>query len=825
MNKLKLTPAASLTKNEHGILLQSDLGTFQLHGKDITAFIDKVLPLLQGQHTSEEICRQLPEYGSQSIGKLLNLLISKGLVEEQLLTENASSMPYWQAQERFLKAYGVQQDDSGSLGDKKVLIIGLEPWSMNIAAELARTGVGYLHLLDSGQLNEEDLLCIRTLTSEQLGQPRALAYQQSINAESPWCRVSSEALEIDDEAGLKVADDQWDLVVIALANDEQFRLKATADYIQEHELTALYGSLDGVESWVGPLVTPGESACWNCLRLRQLGNADTPTAAHDIDSHSLSADRDSRARSLLAPLASVAGSHLAMEAIKILTGFADSELCSTVQVHHLIKGESTRHKIIPMPWCEVCGGPENLRNKNAFLPDWADTSSQSNQQFAAMSAVADVSAGQVINPLNLVNSVKMVRELFTGWVDDKFGVIKTLTGHNSQLPALPVTASAYVSAFTEGKFDMRTMGQVGAGKGLDEISAHIGAVGEALERYSAARYRKQQMLYSGIDGLTGEFIDPDDLVLYSKAQYRDPNFLFSAWNKKQKIHWAKGVWLGTDRPVWVPSLVTYFNFDCSRQELFSQASSNGLAAGQGFDDAAMRATYELIERDAMMLTWYAQLPGQRLSMASVTDTGILDVIENITGHGVSLELYLLDMGTGIPTVVCLGFGDGIHNPATSVSLATHAEIQVALHKAILEQGHVLPYLRSLMTNQHGWPRHVQQVQSLEDHAKYYFAKDKQQHFDFMRQPENQAILAKDWQGADIKNIQDLRQCLENAGLQVAVVDVTSPDMQLSPFTVVRAVGPHIQPIHFGEQFKRVDNPRLRKLLQGRPPNSQPHPIA
>lgn len=828
MNKLKLTPAASLTKNTYGILLQSDLGTFQLHGKDISAFIDKVLPLLNGEHSQEKICERLSEYGNDSILKVLNILRDKGLVEtivtDQLTMEG---QPHWPAQKRFLKALGVNDEvaDTG-LKDKSVLVIGLEPWAMSTVAELARAGVGHIHLMDNDAVSEEDVLCIRTLTATHIGQSRVEVYQAVVESESPWCRLTGADMEADTDGLLQVQDPQaWDLVLITLSNDEQYWLSSTARYVHQHDRTALYGSLDGVESWVGPLVSNGDSACWNCLRLRQLGNADIPTAAHDIDKSSLHSKQGGRARSLIAPLASVAGSELAVEAIKVLTGFSQSGLHSKVQIHHMLSGESQQHAIIPMPWCEVCGGPDTLTGDDLFMPDWARQTASSVSQYAAMSAVATVADNQSTNPLNLITSIDRLHELFIGWVDDRFGVIKTLKGHNSELPALPVTASAYVSAFSEGKFDARTMGQVGAGKGLDSISAHIGAVGEALERYSAARYRKHKMRYCPIDKLKGDYIDPADLVLYSNEQYRSSGFIFSKWNKKRSIHWAKGVWLGTDTPVWVPSLVTYFNFDCPKKELFSQASSNGLAAGQDFNDAAIRACYELIERDAMMLTWYAQVPPQRLSMASVTDPKLHEVIDNITRYGVSLELYLIDMGTRIPTVVCLGFGDGVHNPATSVSLATHADIHVALRKAILEQGHVLPYLRSLMANQQSWPRQIQQVASLEDHAKYYFASDKQQYFDFMRQPESEAIITDDWQGVDINSIDDLRLCLERAELKVAVVDVTSPDMRLSPFTVVRAVGPHVQPIHFGEQFKRVDNPRLKKLLNGRTVNIQPHPIA
>ncbi|GAB4197757.1 MAG: TOMM precursor leader peptide-binding protein [Wenzhouxiangellaceae bacterium] len=828
MNKLQLTPAATVVTNEQGIILRSDLGTFQLHGRDIAVFIERLMPLLKGQYDLTQICQHLDDYDDNSIRSLLKLLTDKGLVEV-VADKNVLSdcQPEWRAQQRFLKSFSKGgRSAPDSLDDKKVLVIGLEPWAMSVVGELARAGVGRMHLLDSGVIGEEDRLCLRALDEDQTGQPRGAAYARQLAVEAPWCEVTQAELAMNAQGLLQHADaETWDLVIVLLANDEHYWLHSIASYVQRRSLPTLYGSLDGVESWVGPLVRPGESACWNCLRLRHLGNTELPGLDHQLQENALRHTPASRARSLVAPLASISGSYIALEALRVLTRFADSALLNAVNVHHLLKGESHHHQIVPMPWCEVCGGAGKLADSMQLLPQWAQHQPAPGAQYAAMSAVSATGGATQQNPLNKVASTAMVRELFAGWVDEKFGVIKQLKGHNEQLPALPLTASAYVAAYSEGAFDYRTQGQVGAGKGLDEVSAQIGAIGEALERYSAARYRRQDMRYCAMADLDGELIDPKDLVLYSKQQYQSAGFPFTPWNRKKKIHWVRGQWLGTDQPVWVPSLVTYFNFDCPKKELFSQVSSNGLAAGQDFNDAAIRATYELIERDAMMLTWYAQLPAQRIRLDTVTDPKLLEVIGHIHNFGVALELYLLDVGTGIPTIVCLGLGDGVNNPATSVSLATHADIHTALRKAILEQGHVLPYLRSLMPGAHLWPREVSQVRSLEDHARYYFARDKQQHFDFMRQPESRAIGLDQWQGASIETIDDMRAILERAGIKVAVVDVTSPDVALSPFTVVRAVGPHLQPINFGEQFKRVDNPRLQALLNGRPANPQPHPIA
>ncbi|MDB2387464.1 YcaO-like family protein, partial [Shewanella sp.] len=445
-------------------------------------------------------------------------------------------------------------------------------------------------------------------------------------------------------------------------------------------------------------------------------------------------------------------------------------------------------------------------------------------QVGAMSAV---SAHQVTltNPLNMMQSIDDVTALFEGWVDDKTGIIRQLSGHSAQLPDFPVTASASVSSFTAGQYDPRAVGQVGSGKGLDGVSAHISAIGEAIERYSAARYRLDDCHYASISQLSGKYLDPNDLVLYSKKQYHSPQFPFSRWNKKRKIHWSKGVYLGGQEPVWVPSLLSYFNFSCPYEEQFSQVSSNGLAAGQDNDDAAIRATYELIERDAMMLTWYGKQPCQRLTLDAVNHGKMRVMLDELSDMGMTLEAYLLDVGIHVPTVVCLAFGDGLRTPAVSVALACHGDIQVAMKKALLEQGHVMPYLCHLMRSGARIPQHVGEVQSLEDHAAYYFKLDKRSAFDFMRQPIEQAVNIDQWDHPIVKDSSDLNQRLLDAGVEVAIVDVTSPDVALSPFRVARAVGKHMQPIHFGEQYKRVDNPRLKRLLGGKSVNMDPHPIA
>lgn len=820
MKKLQLSPAATITPNAQGILLQSDLGDFQLHGQDVSDFVTNICPLLQGQFTRDELCAQLPGYADASIIAVLDLLKKHGLIEET--DDSRGFMPPWLPHERFLNAWQhTEKKSTRDLNASHLLVIGLEPWSVKMVDELANAGIGHIHLLDNELLSKDDVLCHRPLGQENIGRPRSEVLRAQLAEHTPWCRVTTGRMELDRDRQLAVSDEQsWDLVIVTLSKEAQFWLRKASDYIDAGEHQALFGSLDGLESWVGPWVIPGQTSCWNCLRLRRLGTAHQPQIAHELDKVATGSQQTSRSRTLLSPMAVMVGQQLSMEVLKLLLRYSPSNLASQVLVQNLVTGQSDHHMVIPMPWCEVCGHHHQGWSPYAGLHVAQSQATQS----GAMSAVAAYEHSRG-NPLSYVSSVEQLKKLLAGWVDPLTGVIRQLSGHAPHLPDFPVTASAGMSTFSAGEFDPRGMGQIGSGKGLDEVSAHISAIGEAIERYSAARFRRSDFKYASIGELEGDYVDPDKLVLYSKKQYGTPNFPFSPWRAKQKIHWVKGRWLGLQKPVWVPALVSYFNFSTPHEEQFSQVSSNGLAAGQDNDDAAIRATYELIERDAMMLTWYAQLPCQRLSLDSQYQGKMRVMIDSLGARGCQLELYLLDVGIHVPTVVCLSLGDGITTPAVSVALATHGDIQVAMRKALLEQGHVMPYLCHLMSTGHGRPRQVHEVQTLEDHAAYYFPSDKVAAFDFMRQPAALAMDANLWPHPVVDGADDLRRRLLAANVDVAIVDVTAPDVALSPFRVARAVGVNMQPIHFGEQFKRVDNPRLRKLLKGRAVNSNPHPIA
>ena len=417
---------------------------------------------------------------------------------------------------------------------------------------------------------------------------------------------------------------------------------------------------DGPDTLYGPLAMPGDTACWNCCHLRFRDS--TP-----LDS---------------APFDEKTTARILADNISLILRFPALSPYGCVLVEST--DSSSLHTIVPVPWCEVCGVDAE--------PSRVPTMTRSELIPEELRILSDPRGG-------------LIRHV---WIFESDGI---------DSPALPVCASALVAP-KPGDTAGRPASQ-GEGKGATREEAVRGAIGEAIERYAASLWHPTSLTYASFSELGVRAFDPRWLVLYDDEQYARSDFPFAPFVAEQPIAWTQGLWLDTGEPVLAPALATYMNFPAAADEQFGQTTSNGLAAGVSFEDAALRALYELIERDAFMLSWLSERPGIRLIVDD--DDGLTGrALREVQRLGASTELYLLDVGTGYPTVACLGLGDGVRWPGVTIGLGTHARLDVALRKAVFEHGHCGAFIRRLMREgEHERVRDPQDVKTGLDHALYY----------------------------------------------------------------------------------------------------------
>ena len=262
--------------------------------------------------------------------------------------------------------------------------------------------------------------------------------------------------------------------------------------------------------------------------------------------------------------------------------------------------------------------------------------------------------------------------------------------------------------------------------------------------------------------------------------------------------------MNNDKPVWLPALFVFLSIELHREELIAQGTSNGLAASTDKDDAALRAILELVERDAFMSTWLTASPTQRLQLDDTLDPLLLTVLEGIEVLGATVEVYRLPASVIGTTILCLALGDGDQYPGVTFGLGCDLDPRAALRQAVLELGQTGPYLRCMMRSGYLKPAEDPSgVKEMLDHAAYYFPKERATTFDRLRSHET--VNLRDLKSVAKRSLKDCAAALDEAGVRIALVDVTSADVATGPFSVMRAVSPDLQPIWYGYGLDRIHN--------------------
>jgi ribosomal protein S12 methylthiotransferase accessory factor len=177
------------------------------------------------------------------------------------------------------------------------------------------------------------------------------------------------------------------------------------------------------------------------------------------------------------------------------------------------------------------------------------------------------------------------------------------------------------------------LGEVGALRGpgspirfgveLDGIGCHpdgpaaarIAAV-EALERYSAAVGGPRRCLVSSAAAMGESALNLSDMARCSPAEMAAPGFPLVPWDPNQPLRWVRGWSLMDGREVWVPAVMAQLGLSAEHPvERFWLQSSSGCAAAGSQEEALLSACFELIERDAVSISWLQRLSLSRLDPA------------------------------------------------------------------------------------------------------------------------------------------------------------------------------------------------------------------
>jgi hypothetical protein len=153
-------------------------------------------------------------------------------------------------------------------------------------------------------------------------------------------------------------------------------------------------------------------------------------------------------------------------------------------------------------------------------------------------------------------------------------------------------------------------------------------------------------------------------VLYSAEQYARDGWPYPAWRPGTALTWVRGTALADGKPVALPAGLVHLSRALPRPEdALVQSTSNGLAAGATLEDALLGALCELVERDAVMITWLNRLPATELDLATAGGPAAA-VARHYAALGVEVRCFVLPTDLPATVVLALGLEDAPDRPAT-----------------------------------------------------------------------------------------------------------------------------------------------------------------
>jgi ribosomal protein S12 methylthiotransferase accessory factor len=178
------------------------------------------------------------------------------------------------------------------------------------------------------------------------------------------------------------------------------------------------------------------------------------------------------------------------------------------------------------------------------------------------------------------------------------------------------------------------------------------------------------------DFAPGEAIPPNDILLYSDAQYQgrdvpaadDAQPVPEPFDPSAKIEWSP-VWSLRDNCFrYIPTSLLYFFY---HGPATFHADSNGCAAGNTLEEAMVQGFLELVERDSYAIWWYNRSQRAQVDLAHFDDSYARDLQSQLADQGRKLWVLDITSDLGVPTYVAIvhwmqncheniEFGSGAH---------------------------------------------------------------------------------------------------------------------------------------------------------------------
>jgi bacteriocin biosynthesis cyclodehydratase domain-containing protein len=533
----------------------------------------------------------------------------------------------------------------------------------------------------------------------------------------------------------------------------------------------------GIFPLVGPVFSPGKSACWACLAERMKRNREVKAFL----------DRRQARRVAASPLArgTFGQSAIQLAAVEIAKAIATdfrTKLNDHIISLDLLGSTIVKHFVAARPQCPACSRRELRDPSRAPAPI----------ELGAGGKLIMTSGGyRGVSPMATVARYRKH--------------VSPLTGVVSRLERIEADLPLNTNYFATHNFAVRpeTVRELKAGlsggsfgKGSTADQGEASALMEAIERYCGSFQGDEiRMTRRFTDFPSGDAIHPNDVTLFSDAQFgREPipttsptesPTMLIPFDRSAEVEWSP-VWsLCDDRFKYLPTSLLYFFYKGPGWQQVPPADSNGCAAGNTLEEAIVQGFLELVERDSYAIWWYNRLQRPEVDLSQFHDPYICDLQAQFAETG--RRLWVLDVTSdlGIPSFVAITHWMEGSQEQIEFGSGAHFDSRIAMLRALTELNQFLSIgLVGCRSAGKLWTQSGSTELRLADHP--YLTPNGRGRPDF----------GSNFGGLDSREqVMTCVRLAQQAGLDFLVLDQTRPDVEVP---VVRVIVPGLR--HFYRRF-------------------------
>jgi ribosomal protein S12 methylthiotransferase accessory factor len=705
----------------------------------------QIVPLLNGQHTLEQIVEKLDgEVPAEYIDYVIDRLAEKGYLTEVAPELSSEVAAFWSE-------------------------LGIAP---PVAAEGLQQPVMLTAVGDN--ISEVTVAALATALRDM-----GIPVQNSADADS------SAALNI-------VLTDDYLQPELATINKQAL----------ERQQTWLLVKPVGSVLWLGPVFVPGKTGCWGCLAHRLGGNREVESSV--LRQKQAQQQRNGQNGSVVGCLPTAR----ATLPSTLQTGlqFAATEIAKWIVKQHvnaaapgtarfptldgkIITFNQTildfkSHILIKRPQCPTCGDPKILQRRG-FEPLKLESR---RKQFTRDGGHRATTPEQTVQKYqHLISPVT--------------GVVTELVRISD--PANPLVhtyrAGHSFGSATSLRGLRNTLKHKSSGKGKTDSQSRASGLCEAVERYSGIFQGDEPRKRATLAELGDLAIHPEQSLCFSEAQYANRESLNAQatvahdwipqrFDASQAIDWTP-VWSLTEQThKYLPTAMCYYHYPLPQDHRFCRGDSNGNAAGNTLEEAILQGFLELVERDGVALWWYNRLRRPAVDLTSFDEPYFVQLQQFYRENDRDLWVLDLTADLGIPAFV------GVSNRKTGSSerlilgFGAHLDPTIAIIRTLTEVNQIGLELdkvpdENLKSDAMDWLL----TATLADHP--YLVPD-------AAQPLKTAQdYPKRWSDDIYTDVMTCVNIAQQAGLETLVVDQTRPDIGLN---VVKVTVPGMR--HFWSRF-------------------------